>query len=195
MLQQPVHPLTKRAKSKLATCTRITGTARELFIAEGYEASTIRDIAQAASFSTGAFFASYKSKEEVLCVILKAEQLKVQVLLDEAKDIGESLAGRIASVLSAHHRFWQDKVGLLRAWQSQYWAGNKDLRAHTLSVQESIISVLHTLMAEARVSSPRLKAELLWHLHYGDLEYLATGPQMPSPDEHACRHLDVVLRP
>lgn len=54
----------KRDLAKAATAARLKAAARELFEIEGYAGTTIRDIATKAGLSTGAFFASWSSKED-----------------------------------------------------------------------------------------------------------------------------------
>lgn len=53
---------TKRAEQKAATRQRLVAVAKDLFTAQGYEPVGIRDVAQAAGFSTGAIFASFTDK-------------------------------------------------------------------------------------------------------------------------------------
>lgn len=55
-----------RAESKTATREKVLATARSLFMDEGYERATIRDIAKAAGVSTGAIFSSYEDKAALI---------------------------------------------------------------------------------------------------------------------------------
>lgn len=62
VVEQP-EPLSRRAKSQAATRQRIVEAAETLFgAAGGYEAATIRTIAKAAGFSTGAVFGNFDDK-------------------------------------------------------------------------------------------------------------------------------------
>lgn len=54
-----------RAAGKAETKAKMAAAAKELFFAVGYSATTIRDIAKATGMSTGAFFASYASKDDL----------------------------------------------------------------------------------------------------------------------------------
>lgn len=54
-----------RADKKAETKAMIIAAAKELFFSVGYGGTTIRDIAQKAGRSTGAFFASFASKDDV----------------------------------------------------------------------------------------------------------------------------------
>lgn len=52
----------KRAAKKAATRAKLISKARALFVARGYEAVTIRNVAAAVEMSTGAIFANFKDK-------------------------------------------------------------------------------------------------------------------------------------
>jgi AcrR family transcriptional regulator len=58
-------PVTLRAQAKARTRRTILATAKGLFERAGYEAATIREIASAAGYSTGAVFANFKDKTEL----------------------------------------------------------------------------------------------------------------------------------
>lgn len=54
-----------RAAGKAETKAKMAAAAKDLFFSVGYSATTIRDIAKATGMSTGAFFASYASKDDL----------------------------------------------------------------------------------------------------------------------------------
>jgi AcrR family transcriptional regulator len=54
------------AETKAATRERILAAARQLFLAKGFEASTTRDIADAAGIATGTLFNYFATKEAIL---------------------------------------------------------------------------------------------------------------------------------
>lgn len=56
----------RREQKRLETLQRIAKTGLKLFIAQGYEGSTLEAIAEAAGISRRTFFYYFKSKEEVL---------------------------------------------------------------------------------------------------------------------------------
>jgi AcrR family transcriptional regulator len=58
-----IGPDTTRAKAKVATREKILAAAREAFHHRGYDAVTIRGLAQDIGMSTGAVFASFADKE------------------------------------------------------------------------------------------------------------------------------------
>lgn len=58
-------PDTYRQIKKRETRQKLLGTARVVFETLGYEAATIRDIANTADLSTGAIFANWKGKADL----------------------------------------------------------------------------------------------------------------------------------
>jgi AcrR family transcriptional regulator len=92
----------KRMQSKQRTREKILTAAKALFDAEGYEAATIRAIAQAVGMSTGAVFAHWNDKAELYREIhghnpISPEQgrqllvaaLRARKALEEDAEIGE----------------------------------------------------------------------------------------------------------
>ena len=65
--QQPkAKPPTKRARQAIETRERIYSCADALFLAKGYEGTTIADIAEAAGISSGLIYYYFKNKENIL---------------------------------------------------------------------------------------------------------------------------------
>ena len=58
------------AETKAETRHRILDAARQLFVARGYEATTTRDIAEAASIANGTLFNYFANKEAVLASLV-----------------------------------------------------------------------------------------------------------------------------
>jgi AcrR family transcriptional regulator len=58
-------PLNRRQQAKARTRQRVLDAAERLFTGEGYDAATIRRIADVAGMSTGAVFANFDSKADL----------------------------------------------------------------------------------------------------------------------------------
>lgn len=54
-----------RDQKKAETRARLLSVARELFIARGFEAVGVRDVASASGHSTGAIFSNWNGKEDL----------------------------------------------------------------------------------------------------------------------------------
>jgi AcrR family transcriptional regulator len=68
------------------TKSRITQAAKTLFIKKGYEATTLREIAQCANVTTGAFYKYYRSKDEILVAIFNDRYKEQWKLFCDLKD-------------------------------------------------------------------------------------------------------------
>ncbi|MCX5095766.1 TetR family transcriptional regulator [Streptomyces sp. NBC_00365] len=67
-----------RAESQERTRERLVATARQLFLRNGYGATSLSDIAETAGYSKGAVYSNFRSKDHLCLVVLddiRAEQL------------------------------------------------------------------------------------------------------------------------
>ncbi|MDE1149078.1 MAG: helix-turn-helix domain containing protein [Azospirillaceae bacterium] len=71
MTQERPHPRLTREESQAQTRERLVQAARRLFARQGYGGASIRDIAQEAGYSQGAFYSNFASKEAVLLELLR----------------------------------------------------------------------------------------------------------------------------
>jgi AcrR family transcriptional regulator len=63
-------PATRRHLSTLATQEKILASARRLFVRHGFDAVTMRKLAQAVGCSPGAIYVHYKDKQDVLRTLM-----------------------------------------------------------------------------------------------------------------------------
>ncbi len=86
-----------REESRAQTRERLVETAQQLFVSNGYGGASIRDIADKAGYSQGAFYSNFSSKEDVLLELLrrhmKAEATQLfSVMGNEQQEPGQMLA-------------------------------------------------------------------------------------------------------
>jgi AcrR family transcriptional regulator len=72
-----VGTIERREREKKVLRTKILDVARELFVAEGYEAVTMRKIAQAIEYSPTAIYLHFRDKKAVINAICDADFLKL----------------------------------------------------------------------------------------------------------------------
>jgi AcrR family transcriptional regulator len=72
-----------RRARKAATRERVLAAARELFTATGYEAATVRQIAERAGVAVGSVFTTFASKGEILTEVMKQRLDGLYAELDE----------------------------------------------------------------------------------------------------------------
>lgn len=71
-----------RASQKAATRQRVIVAARNLFDTQGYQGTTIRDIARDAGVAVGSVFTTFASKSEILSEVMEARTAPLYAELD-----------------------------------------------------------------------------------------------------------------
>ncbi|MET3440504.1 AcrR family transcriptional regulator [Variovorax paradoxus] len=97
-----------REESRAQTRERLVETAQHLFVSNGYGGASIRDIADKAGYSQGAFYSNFSSKEDVLLELLRrhmeAEATQLfKVMGNEQKEPGQMLAELEAWASTLNH--------------------------------------------------------------------------------------------
>ena len=87
---------TRVERRKAMTRTNLLAGARRLFATQGFEQTTIRDLAAEADVALGSFYNYFATKEEVLAALLEealGEQLRLLIVRqDQAADVAERVA-------------------------------------------------------------------------------------------------------
>lgn len=169
------------------------GAARILFIANGYEQTSMQQIARAAEVAQGTFYLYFRSKPDVLHAIM-------QELLDEVTAIIAGVAERPGlTAMQKLRQAWagvvarmEGETGLL---QAVYLRGNVSLPVQLLSelspkLQPVLVAIIQQGNAEGsmQVTHPAFGADLLWTSGYRYFEHVArarmTGAVAPLTDWH-----------
>lgn len=86
----------RNTRRKAMTRAKLLAAARRLFASQGFEPTTIRDIAAEADIALGSFYNYFQTKEEVLAALLDAaltEQLELLILRqDQVDDVAERVS-------------------------------------------------------------------------------------------------------
>ena len=106
-----------RQAQKDATRQRVLDSARDLFEEIGYEATTIRAIAQRAKVSVGSVFTSFRSKAHVLGQVMQERLGDLYGELDRIlPHLRGSGADRCRSLFAAHYAFELRRTRLFLAF-------------------------------------------------------------------------------
>lgn len=90
--------MSRQAERRAATVATILASARALFGARGFEATSIDDIAQGAGVAKGAVYHHFESKEAIFTQVLEAVQLEIlQTPVPPAAGARGDLADQIAA--------------------------------------------------------------------------------------------------
>jgi TetR/AcrR family transcriptional regulator, cholesterol catabolism regulator len=95
-----------RQSRKAATRNRVIDAARELFDTQGYQGTTIREIARHADVSVGSVFTSFASKGEILSQVMEERLEGLYAELDRVvPHLRGSTADRLRSMFAIHFAF------------------------------------------------------------------------------------------
>ncbi|MDV6014063.1 TetR/AcrR family transcriptional regulator [Haloechinothrix sp. LS1_15] len=96
-----------RAESQARTREQLVATAKELFLAEGYWATSLEKVAEAAGYSKGAVYSNFRNKDELCLAVLDA------IHAEQASRIGRAIAGKhtLEDLLDGFERWAEETIG------------------------------------------------------------------------------------
>jgi AcrR family transcriptional regulator len=105
-----------RQSQKEATRNRVIDAARELFDSQGYQGTTIREIARKAGVSVGSVFTTFASKGEILTQVMEDRLDGLYAELDQlVPNLRGSTADRLRSIFAIHFSFEARRTRLFLA--------------------------------------------------------------------------------
>jgi AcrR family transcriptional regulator len=105
-----------RRTQKEATRNRVIDAARELFDTQGYQGTTIREIARHAGVSVGSVFTTFASKGEILSQVMEDRLDGLYAELDRVvPNLRGSTADRLRSIFAIHFSFEARRTRLFLA--------------------------------------------------------------------------------
>jgi len=97
------------------TRARILDAAMELFRRQGFEETTMREIAAEAGVATGAAYYYFDSKDAIALAFYDQSQQELQPLIERAIEGGKSLKERLGALLEAKIEYFEPNRRLLGA--------------------------------------------------------------------------------
>jgi len=104
--------LKPKAKSD-ETRARILAAAMDLFRRQGFEETTMREIATGSGVATGAAYYYFDSKDAIVLAFYDQSQQEMEPLLEEALAGSKDLKGRVAALLDVKFRYFEPNRRLL----------------------------------------------------------------------------------
>jgi AcrR family transcriptional regulator len=139
---RPRKTVTRQQARTAATKGKLLAAAGRIFARDGFEAARLEDIASAAGYTRGAFYANFTDKEELFFALL--EQWVHQ---------------RMAEVNALLQQEKRSPEGQLRALRNYYVQTAKDRRLALLSLEFTLYAIRHpTAHARRRARSKRLRS-------------------------------------
>ena len=110
MLDIPPKQEGLRERKRRETLARISETGLELFLAKGYEATTLDEIAAAAGISRRTFFHYFESKDELLLAYVGGYADALKALVLESASAGEPIDVVRDALVKLSSRFNERKM-------------------------------------------------------------------------------------
>ncbi|MBX3724009.1 MAG: TetR/AcrR family transcriptional regulator [Turneriella sp.] len=193
MKRNPRRKNTEPSGGKSAATRRhIYETALRLFQKNGFEETTMRQVAKEAGVALGGAYYYFASKDEVVMEFYRDSQADavagLEVILKEEKRLGTRII-----------RMTEERLALFRPYKKLMWvlARNAVLPDHPLSpfgaataeIRGEAMALFERCIADAKPSAPRLAASLptlLWLYQMGIIFFWITDT---SKDEARTRRL------
>jgi AcrR family transcriptional regulator len=121
-----------RARAKQRTYEQLLHAARAIFDERGYEAATVRDVAQAVGMSTGAVFANFADKAALFIDVVNDDCQQLNALMAAADLSGLSTEEAILRLLDIAQRHHADHLGLIQTAIGFAWRGDVGSNRHKL---------------------------------------------------------------
>jgi len=158
-------PVSRQQERTQATRRRLLTAAEKTFARDGFEAARLEDIASLAGYTRGAFYANFRSKEDIFFALLE--------------DWVAQRIGEVTALLAQH----ANPTARLRALREHYAQLAKDRRLVLLSLEFKLYAIRHPeAHARLRARQRRIRASV------GDLLHrlvAATGRKLPVADTAA----------
>lgn len=173
------------AETKAATRQQILDAAQTLFADKGFEATTTRDIAQAAKIATGTLFNYFPTKEAIVtCLVgesLTNGQQEFQARAEPASSLAEELFAYVAAGLRKLRPFRKYLVPMLETTLCPLAGvrGAGDANALRVEHLETVtrIAAKHGFDAISPVA-----VQLYWTLYIGALAFWAADKSPKQED-------------
>ena len=108
-------PSPKNTPKAEETGRNILDSALELFREKGFDAATMRDIAQRAEVATGAAYYYYPSKEAIVAAFYQRSSEEMQPQMEEALARAKGLEARLRALIGAKLSYFEPNRGVLRS--------------------------------------------------------------------------------
>ena len=108
-------PSPKNTPKADQTGRRILDSALELFREKGFDATTMRDIAQKAAVATGAAYYYYPSKDAIVADFYERSCAEMQPQIEAALDDAKGLEARLRELIAVKLSYFAPNRGVLRS--------------------------------------------------------------------------------
>lgn len=142
-----------RERARLDSLARLVSAARHLFVEEGYDAATLRKIADGSNLALGTLFHYISDKRDLIYLIFNEEVDKLTDKALAAPRPSESFRDKILSITEPHYRFLARDPALSRILLSEIQQQSPGLHLERyLQIRGRLIRGFESLVIEAQKS-------------------------------------------
>ncbi len=162
-------PSGARQSQKEATRKRVIDAARELFDRQGYQGTTIREIARQAGISVGSVFTTFASKGEILSQIMEDRLDGLYGELDQVvPNLRGSTADRLRSIFAIHFSFEARRTRLFLAHIAAAYDWTLSSAARPMGRNQKLVGIIRDCIVKGIAENdvdpnldPQLAVDLL----------------------------------
>ena len=145
---------TRRADSQARTRQLVLEAAERLFVANGFGATSLDDIAREAGFSKGAVYSNFAGKADLFFAIVEQQFDELRQRLRSAVEAEDDALSRLAAVGTWYQEFLRVESGWARSLPevAALAAQDDDARQRFSSLLQSIESSITELTAQQQES-------------------------------------------
>jgi AcrR family transcriptional regulator len=199
-------PATKLASKSEETASKILEASLALFREQGFDAATMRGIAEKAQVATGAAYYYYPSKEAIVMDFYRRSCAQMQPIIEAALDQVGGLEGRLRELIRVKLIHFAPNRGVLRALLRNGADPKHPLSPfspETREIRDIDLAWFHKILIDCGLRIPRdLEPHLpgvLWFLQMGVIFFWVIDE---SPDqartarllELACKSASFLIR-
>jgi AcrR family transcriptional regulator len=192
--------LRQRERNKLDKLRRIKAAARALFLEQGYDNATTREIARRADVGLGTLFSYASDKRDLLFLIYNDLQETLTLAAFGRRPVARTFLGQVISSFAVYYRFFAQEPEFMRYVLREltfYSTGRQSERFQT--GREAIISGIAELVRAAKkkrqlrsTEKDRAIAQLIFGVYQAEIRRWLTGKH-PKPSAGLAQ-LRVMLR-
>jgi AcrR family transcriptional regulator len=180
--------LRPRERNKLDKLKRIKAAARELFLEQGYDSATTREIARRADVGLGTLFSYASDKRDLLFLIYNDLQDELTKEAFSRRTPSRAFLGQVMASFAPYYRFFAQEPEFMRyvLRELTFYTGGRQ-SAHFQAGREQIISGLEGLVRDARqkrqlrpTAKDRVVAQLIFGVYQAEIR-LWLSEKHPKP--------------
>lgn len=178
---------------------RVLRAAAHLFSTQGYERTTVRDLARVVGIQSGSLFHHFKTKEDILCAVMEEAITYNFARMEQAVASGRTPRERLRGLIRAELESINGDTGDAMSVLVHEWnALSPERQQHLLAMRERYEALWLAVLEELRAEGAVQHDSFLWRrLVFGAISwtrmwYKRNGPL--SLDALADMTLDMALR-